>query len=101
MAKKKKVIYFEVVDPADIFAEGDNVDDLLPIPFSSIPSDVVENIPSQFLYNIRAVNKDGRLRKLTFVYARESTEEDMEDYGESVFFELGDNKFWLDTAYGI
>lgn len=23
------------------------------------------------------------------------------DFGESVFFELGDNKFWLDTAYGI
>ena len=47
------------------------------------------------------MNKEGQLRKLTFIYARESTEEDMEDYGESVFFELGDNKFWLDTAYGI
>lgn len=101
MAKRKKVVYFEVVDPADIFAEGDSVDDLLPLPFSALPSSAVEKIPSQFLYNIRAVNKEGRLRTLTYVYARVSTIDDMEDYDESVLFELGGNNFWLDTCYGI
>ena len=101
MDKKKKGVNFEEVDHAYIFVEGDSVDYLLPLPFSALPSSAVEKIPSQFLYNIRAVNKEGRLRTLTYVYARVSTVEDMEDYDESVLFELGGNNFWLDSNYGI
>lgn len=61
----------------------------IPIPWKTLPGEIKNELPGDLMWNVKTVDKDGRLGEATVVYLRETDEEPDEPW--DIIGKLGDD----------